>query len=285
MSQRRPYALLLVVALLLALGGVFYLAIESVTREITPASKPGKGSGKGGRSVSVAVLRTAIERGDIAAISAELTRGGATINGQFYLLESGRRQVSLLTYAAMHGRADLIKALIDAGAKPEEASDDWGTPLMMAAAKGDVASITELIKSGAKVNDQNKAGETALMMAVRTGTVEKVRTLIEAGASAKLADHDGTTPLAAAAGSDASPAVVKLLLEAGAEVDAANREGVTPLMLAAGLGDADKCMLLLSAGANTALKDGNNWTALDWAGQRSDSAGKRCQEILAQAGK
>ncbi len=283
MSQRRPYALMFVIALLLVFGGVFYFAIDSLTKEFTPGSRPTKTSGHG--KVSLSGLRTAIEKGDIASIKAELAKGGADINGQFQLLEAGRRQVSLLTYAAMQGNAELIKSLVAAGAKPEAASDDWGTPLMMAAAKGDLASLTELLRAGAKVDDRNKWGETALIMAVRFGSEDKVKALLQAKASVRQSDNEGNSPLAAAAGSEAPAPIVKLLLDAGAEVDTANRDGVTPLMLAAKLGDADKCMLLLSAGASTTLKDGNNWTAVDWARQRSDTAGEKCAVILSEAGK
>ncbi|MBX3375806.1 MAG: ankyrin repeat domain-containing protein [Phycisphaeraceae bacterium] len=283
MKKRRPYAFLLVVVLLLAFGTVFYIAIERLTREVSPVSKSGPGTATSRQTASAAVLRKAIEDGDIAAIKAELARSGGDINGQFYLLEVGRRQVSLLTYAAMQGSSQTIKALIEAGARPEAASDDWGTPLMMAAAKGDLASMSELIKAGAKVNERNRWGESALFMAVRFGSPDKVRLLLDSGASVRLADNEGNSVLAAAAGGEAPPEILRMLLDAGADPDTANRDGVTPLMIAAKLGDADKCILLLSAGASTTLKDGNGWTALDWARQRSDAAGERCAEVLVQA--
>lgn len=285
MGERKPFALLIVIVLLLIFGGVFWYAIDSLTKEIAATPKPAKGSARAGNSVAIDALKAAIAKGDIAAIKAELSKGGADINGQFQMGESGRRQVSLLTYAAMQGNAELIKSLINAGARPEAASDDWGTPLMMAAAKGDLATVSELLKAGAKVDDRNKWGETALIMAVRFGSAEKVQALLDAGASVRLADNEGNTPLAAAAGSEAPAAIVGMLLEKSAEVDSANRDGVTPLMLAAKLGDVDKCILLLSAGASTTVKDGNNWTALDWARQRSDTAGEKCAVILTQAGK
>jgi ankyrin repeat protein len=283
MTERKPFALLIVIVLLLVFGGVFYVAIDSLTKEIATPPRPGRGVTRDGKSISIPALKAAIEAGNIAAIKAELAKGNADINDQFGLLESGRRQVSLLTYAAMQGNATLIRDLIAGGAKPEGASDDWGTPLMMAAAKGDLASMTELLKAGAKVDDRNKWGETALIMAVRFGSADKVNALLEAGASVKLADNEGNTPLAAAAGSEAPAAIAKILIDAHAEVDNANRDGVTPLMLAAKLGDVDKCTVLLTGGANVGIKDGNGWTALEWAKQRSDSSGDRCADVLAQA--
>lgn len=275
--KRLPF--LVAVALLASFGLIFYFAIDSLNKEIsTPPRAARNGQARG---FMPEALKAAAAKGDINAIKLELAKGG-DINMPYPILE-GRRQITLLTYAAMQGDANLIKALIAAGAKPGTPSDDWGTPLMMAAAKGDPASISELLKAGAKVDERNKFGETALMMAVRFGTDERARALIEAGANVNLADVDGTTPLAAASGGDASAAIVRTLLDSKADVDAANKDGVTPLMLAAKQGDLEKCVLLLDAGAKATLKDSNNWTALDWARQRSDDSGNKCASYLAQA--
>jgi ankyrin repeat protein len=282
MSDRKPYSLLIVIVVLLVFGGVLYMALDSLTKEFTSVPHASKGQPGGGRGASATALKAAVEKGDIGAIKSELAKGG-NINGQFQLLESGRRQISLLTYAAMQGKADLIKALIEAGAKPEAASDDWGTPLMMAAAKGDLASLNELLKAGAKVDDRNKWGETALIKAATLGNVDNVKALLDAGASVSITDAEGNSALALSAGSDAPAAIVKMLIDAKSDVDSANRDGVTPLMQAAKLGDVQKCVLLLDAGAKAGLKDNNNWTAKEWANQRQDENGKKCEELLAQA--
>lgn len=285
MPQTKHFSLIIVVVLLLVFGGVFYYAIDSLTQEISSTPRFVHGlPGDSGKSAAVNALKTAVSKGDIAAIKAATERVGG-INGQFPLLESGRRQMSLLTYAAMQGDAKLIAGLLAAGARLENASDDWGTPLMMAAAKGDLASLNELLKAGAKVEDRNKWGETALILAARFGTLEKVKALIDAGAIVAQADNEGNTALAAAAGSDSPAVVVKMLLDSNAEVDTANKDGVTPLMQAAKLGDMDKCVLLLDAGAKASLKDSNSWTAHDWAKQRADETGDKCATLLSQAGR
>lgn len=282
MSDRKPFSLIIVIVVLLVFGGIFYLAIDNLAREFTAVPHPTKGQPSGsGRGPSPAALKAAIEKGDIAAIKAEVAKGG-NINSPYPLLE-GRRQISLLTYAAMQGKADVVRSLIEAGAKTEPDSDDWGTPLMMAAAKGDLPTLKELLKANAKIDDKNKWGETALSMAAKLGSPDNVKALLEAGASVKAADAEGNTPLALASGSEAPAAIVKLLIEAKADVDATNRDGVTPLMQAAKLGDLEKCVLLLDAGAKATLKDNNNWTAKEWANQRQDDSGKKCEELLAQA--
>lgn len=283
MSDKKPFSLVIVVVALLIFGGVFYYAIDRLTKEITPVPRAAQGMPQpSGKAATIASLKAAIASGDINAIKAAADKAGG-INGQFTLLESGRRQISLLTYAAMQGDAKLIAGLIAAGAKPESASDDWGTPLMMAAAKGDLDSLNELLRAGAKVEDKNKWGETALIMAVRFGTPDKVKALLEAGAAVNRSDSEGNTPLAAAAGSESPPIIVKMLLDAKADPDAANKDGVTPLMQAAKLGDLQKCVHLLDAGAKVGLKDSNSWTAFDWAKQRSDDSGEKCASFLAQA--
>jgi ankyrin repeat protein len=285
MSDRKPFSLIIVIVVLLVFGGVFYYAIDNLSKELTNVPHSAKGQPSGtGNGTSPAALKAAMEKGDIGAIKAEIAKGGAanTINSPYPLLE-GRRQISLLTYAAMQGKADLVRALIDAGARTEPDSDDFGTPLMMAAAKGDLATLKELLKAGAKVDDRNKWGETALIKASTLGNAEGVRALLDGGASVKITDADGNTPLALAAGSEAPAAIVKMLIDAKADVDSTNRDGVTPLMQAAKLGDLQKCVMLLDAGAKATLKDNNNWTAKEWANQRQDESGKKCEELLAQA--
>lgn len=283
MKQQRPFSLIFVVALLLVCGGVFYYAINSLTKEFTPVPKSVHGvSQNSGKTAAIDALKAAIANGDVAGIKAAADKAGG-INGLFPLLEGGRRQISLLTYAAMQGDAKLISALLAEGAKLENASDDWGTPLMMASAKGDLASLNALLAAGAKVEDRNKWGETALLFAVRFGTPEKVKALLDAGAAVQRADNDGNTPLAAAAGGESPVSIVKMLLDAKADVDAANKDGVTPLMQAAKLGDLEKCVLLLDAGAKVSAKDSNSWTAYDWAKQRRDEPGEKCAAYLDQA--
>lgn len=285
MRSRSPAALWLVVIVLIAAGGVLMYGLNGLTHDVAvpssaSASVPARARATGG--VSVEALRDAITRNDVAALRAQIS-AGASVNGTYLLLESGRRQMTPLTFAAMQTAPDMVRALLAAGAKPDIASDGGWTPLMMAAARGDLTSVSLLIGAGAPVDAQDNWGETALIKAVRSGSPDKVRALINAKAPIGAADADGNTALHIAAAQPAPAEVVSLLLEAGAAADIANKAGVTPLMKAADAGDTAKCLLLLNAGARPEAKDADGNTAQDWANLRADDAGKQCAAIIAQA--
>ncbi len=73
-----------------------------------------------------------------------------------------------MSLAAATGDADIIRALLKAGADPESANPDGQTALMAVARTGNVAAAEALVKAGARVNAVEKwGGQTALMWAVR----------------------------------------------------------------------------------------------------------------------
>ncbi|HUE96963.1 MAG TPA: ankyrin repeat domain-containing protein [Longimicrobiaceae bacterium] len=73
--------------------------------------------------------------------------------------------------------------------------------------------------------------ERKLLEAVKAGSVDVVRGLLAQGTGVELADEQGWTPLAYAAGRG-DLALVDLLLEHGADVTRTGRDQRTPLMIA-----------------------------------------------------
>ena len=144
-----------------------------------------------------------------------------------------------LVIAAATGRADAVKALLEAGADVDAKTSD-GTTALIVAAYGMFKTPPETPKAAA-----------------RGGHADTVKALLEAGADVDAKTSNGTTALIAAA--DFADAV-KMLLEAGADVDAKDEPlGETALMWAVGLGDADAFKALLEAGAevNATTSEGN----------------------------
>lgn len=92
---------------------------------------------------------------------------------------------------------EIIRLLINSGAKLDYKNDDNWTPLMMAARYSNRESTEEvveiLIKSGANLNLKNKAGNTALDLAVKysntQSTQKTVEMLINGGADVALNDN------------------------------------------------------------------------------------------------
>jgi ankyrin repeat protein len=84
--------------------------------------------------------------------------------------------------AAAGGHADVVCALLAAGADPN-ASDKAGvTPLLDAAASGDLQTVEALLAADAAANAADVRGETPLIVAARKGHTRVVARLIAAGA-------------------------------------------------------------------------------------------------------
>lgn len=134
----------------------------------------------------------------------------------------------------LHG---LYLALREPAPKAAEALIDWPktqleartpqdeSPLMMAALKGHTALARKLIVKGA---DVNKPGWAPLHYAATGGHLEIMNLLLEHHAFIDAESPNGTTPLMMAA-HYGTPAAVKLLLEAGADTAMKNQQGLTAL--------------------------------------------------------
>jgi uncharacterized protein len=86
-----------------------------------------------------------------------------------------------LMTAARTGKADAVRALLDAGAEASEAEGNGQTALMWAAAEGHADVVRLLIERGADAHATLTSGWTPYFFAVREGRIEVVETLLEAG--------------------------------------------------------------------------------------------------------
>lgn len=102
------------------------------------------------------------------------------------------------------------------------------TALHVAVETGNIEIVRMLLDAGARVNAKSKAKQTPLLMIDDDATPELVRLLIERGASVNVQDDEGETALMKAAEEDKLE-IVKILLEAGADVHLKDKEGETVL--------------------------------------------------------
>ena len=188
---------------------------------------------------------------------------------------------------ATTGNVPLIKTLLEAGARPDDSSDDV-TPLMVAV-QGDYPQVVQLllahganplakdnegqlpinhlfvsnddprkleivellVQGGSDVNVANNKGETALMDSCGWGDIRELRFLLAHGARVNVRDNNGNTPLMhylKFSGSE-NKDVVKLLIAHGADVNQRNKAGETPLSLAKSREDKQSIRFLEAAGA------------------------------------
>lgn len=74
-----------------------------------------------------------------------------------------------LLIAIQHGRRDCAKALLAAGADPDEPDCDGLSPLMAAALFGDLPSCEDLCLAGASLDAADRAGRSAFSIAKQIG--------------------------------------------------------------------------------------------------------------------
>jgi ankyrin repeat protein len=148
-----------------------------------------------------------------------------------------------LWLAAKEDRADVIEALLKAGADANIGDKEGNAPLSVAAS-APIAAM--LIERGANVNAANTLGQTALWRATDKGRADVVKALLQAGADVNKADTYGYAPLSVTP----SATIAKMLIEHGADLNTENRDGVSALLNAEIEGRTDVVEALVQAGAD-----------------------------------
>ena len=131
-------------------------------------------------------LFAAVNKGDTQIVN-ELLRAGANVHHKI----TGRGDTAL-TQAVGYGQTEIAKALIEKGANVNQLTYN-GTPLMIAAARGDSEMIDILLAANANVNFGRAQQGTPLIQAVRNGNIEIVQKLLNAGANPTITTNRGRT--------------------------------------------------------------------------------------------
>lgn len=220
----------------------------------------------------------AAERKDSARVKALITSNG----GQKADVNAAQPDGSTALLWATHWN-DLatVKALIAAGAKVDTHNNLNASPLSEAAGLGSLPLVETLLAAGGDPKTLTTPdGETILMTAARAGSLPVVKLLADKGVdiNAREAYKNQTALMWAAAGHH--PEIVKFLLERGADwkvktllhepkvpkLSAASsispmaRGGLNALSFAARAGDVETIKVMLDAGVDVNLVDGENTT-------------------------
>jgi uncharacterized protein len=134
-------------------------------------------------------LVKAVNEGSVEKTSAALM-GEASVQSR----DKAGTPVLVLAVAARN--FDIVKLLIENGARPDDKSKkDETTALTLAAANGDLEIVTYLLDHKANINEPGSLRETALIKAVRFQRNEVVKLLVERGADIEETDSTGATAL------------------------------------------------------------------------------------------
>ncbi len=139
--------------------------------------------------------------------------------------------------AYMPNNAPMVETLLAANAKVEAADNRGRTALFHAAVEGKEDAMRILLDKKANGNVKENDGATPLFQTVYNGKLAAARLLVDRGVDVNLADANGTTPLMVAAEGtayikDDSAAFVSLLLSHKANREAIDGHGKTALQLA-----------------------------------------------------
>jgi len=181
-----------------------------------------------------------------------------------------------LIAAAMQGDAGAVRDLLAQGASAHATDPSERTALIAAAYHGHNEVARLLIDAGADVNHQDRTQQSAYLLATSEGNVELLQMSLQAGADVHgLDSYQGTGLIRAADRGHVE--IVRALLDTDIAVDHVNRLGWTALLEAIILGDGgprhtEVVHLLLAAGADPTLPDGDGLTPLAHAHRDGHSA-------------
>lgn len=170
--------------------------------------------------------------------------------------------------AATDGKAEIIEALLKAGADPRAKDIEKMTPLHFACTDGNLEAVKLLFEHADKtqeiydmLEDRNKEGETALHAAVEGGYLDIVKMCLEKGGKVRSRRANLAHPLHIAA-INGYVEIAKLLVDARAKIEARNANHETPLHKAAAFNKFRMVEFLLEKGADIDCFDKDNYTPL-----------------------
>jgi len=170
----------------------------------------------------------------------------------------------LAMHASVEGHAEMLHALLSAGANVNAVNSDGMTATMRAAENGNLTALRCLIAHRADLNKQCKAGFTAAILAANVGQVETLQCLIDSEAVINIQNNIGITAAMYAANGGHLDALQRLI-KAGVDIDVKNAHGMCALVFAAGRGHGDVIQCLIDHGVDLHTQTPEGGTALIFA--------------------
>ncbi|NXH73168.1 ZDH13 Palmitoyltransferase, partial [Hydrobates tethys] len=180
-----------------------------------------------------------------------------------------KENVTLLHWAAINNRQELVKYYISKGAIVDQLGGDLNsTPLHWAIRQGHLPMVMLLLKCGADPSLIDGEGFSSIHLAVLFQHMPIVAYLISKSQSIDTTDFNGQTPLMLSAQKTIGPEPTRFLLKFNPSLNAVdNVQKNTALHWAITSGNTSAVDLLLEAGASLDIKNVKGETPLDLAYQ------------------
>ncbi|EEP80809.1 conserved hypothetical protein [Uncinocarpus reesii 1704] len=171
-----------------------------------------------------------------------------------------------LHYACMHGRVEIVRALVNTGPLTIDFMDhDNFTPLIHSIIRDQLSCVEQLLSHNARINPSSESDHVPLNLACQHASLPIIQMLLERKAKL-LPDAEGLYPQHLVARTCRSPEVILLLKSHGADLDQKDKlYQWTPLFHAASEGCVDCLRTLLDSGVDADALDEKDLPAMYYA--------------------
>ncbi|XP_047437519.1 putative palmitoyltransferase ZDHHC13 [Mugil cephalus] len=198
-----------------------------------------------------------------------LDRCKELVEAGYDVRQPDKENVTLLHWAAINNRLELVKYYISKGAIVDQLGGDLSsTPLHWAIRQGHLPMVIQLMRYGADPSISDGEGYRALHLAILFQHMAIAAYLMAKGQEVDGPDCNGQTPLMLAAQKIIGPEPTNFLIKNNASVSAVDKVNRnTPLHCAVLAGNVDAAHILLEAGAGVDAENINGHTPIDLAHQ------------------
>ena len=155
-----------------------------------------------------------------------------------------------LLLASTYDRVPVARLLVALGADPDALDDRHDTPWLVTGVTGSVAMLEALLPADPDLTIRNRYGGVSVIPASERGHVDYVRRVVQTDIDVNHVNDLGWTALLEAVilgdGSAPYQEIVRILLDAGADPAIADGNGVTALEHARSSGQTEVARILLS---------------------------------------